>query len=335
MGTAILPVYLVLNGDSAPPAATARQDVAATTKGYKTAMRSLTKAFTDAESGGLTYTAVSADKTIATVGADAKTGAVTGKSLTITGVAAGETTITVNAFDGVNKQGVPATIDVTVVAKNTPPVVSVIRDIDDLIDSKKLRSDNALEVPFAALITPGVVGETEAVTFRVAIESLAADVTYLKPPTVVDGPVSGSYILTVQRSKAGMDDQSKSNEITIFAVDSFGAETMVDLNGIAGMASLVVGVNAPPRLARSLPSEVFLYRSANGGAAVGSLTDANNVLGLTGKPSNTWFSVTDFFAVEMKDSGPPIWPVWTTQPVPSAPLSQRVTPSCVGCHRTA
>ena len=42
----------------------------------------------------------------------------------------------------------------------------------------------------------------------------------------------GNYILTVTRgSTALLNDASNSNEITIFAVDSFGAETMVDLNG--------------------------------------------------------------------------------------------------------
>ena len=191
-------------------------------------------AFTDAESpGGLTYTAVSTDPKIAKTNAAATTNAVGANGeLLITGVAAGETTITVNAFDGVNA-GVETTFDVIVVADNTPPGVSVTRNIGDLTGPNKLRSDSALEVPFAALITPGVVGETEAVTFRVAIESgLATDTKYLKKPTVVDGPVSGSYILTVTRgSTALLNDASKSNEITIFAIDSFGAETMVDLNG--------------------------------------------------------------------------------------------------------
>ena len=53
-----------------------------------------------------------------------------------------------------------------------------------------------------------------------------------------------------------MTTDRKMNEITIFATDSFGAETMVDLNGtevmenamVTGEASLVVGVNAPPRM---------------------------------------------------------------------------------------
>ena len=64
-------------------------------------------------------------------------------------------------------------------------------------------------------------------------------------------------------------------KITIFAKDSFGAETMVDLNGADGTrcysstndpleaiakSSLVVEVNAPPRLAQSMP-DVFLYRT--------------------------------------------------------------------------
>ena len=47
-----------------------------------------------------------------------------------------------------------------------------------------------------------------------------------------DGTVSGNYILTVTRlPTAIVNDASKTNEITIFATDSFGAEAMVDLNG--------------------------------------------------------------------------------------------------------
>ena len=297
VGTAIPPVYLALNGTvKAAPVATDPTNVVASTTGYKAKTVSLTKAFTDAESpAGLTYTAVSTDPTIAKVSANATTGAVTGSTLTITGVKAGKTTITVNAFDGVN-DGVPTTIDVIVVANNTPPAVSVTRDIDDLTGSNKLRSDSALEVPFSAVITPGVVGETEAVTFRVVTESgLATDSKYVSA-SATDGPVSGSYILTVKRISTGLNDQSNSNEITIFATDSFGAETMVDLNGTAAdaPASLVVGVNAPPRMFRPLPSVVYLYRS-------GTEASNANVLTLTGTVPNTAFIVTDFFAVEMKD----------------------------------
>ena len=79
-----------------------------------------------------------------------------------------------NAFDGVNA-GVPTTIDVVVVANNTPPTVSVTRYIEDLTGVNKLRSASALEVHFAAVINPGVVGETEGITFREVIESGLTD----------------------------------------------------------------------------------------------------------------------------------------------------------------
>ena len=266
VGTAIAPVYLTLNGPVyVAPAATAREDVVASMTGYKTKTVTLTTAFKDVDSpGGLSYTAVSTDPKIAKTNAATTTGAVTGSSLLITGVKEGKTTITVTAFDGVNKKGAPTTFDVTVVDVNTRPAVSVTRIIEDYTGiAKKLISDGALEIPFAAAIKPGVVGEDEKFTFRTVVESgLKADTAYVKAATKA-GTVSGSYILTVTRIPTAIeDDASKENKITIFATDSFGAERMVDLNGPTGMASLVVEVNAPPRLARPLPT-VYLYRSAS------------------------------------------------------------------------
>ena len=95
-------------------------------------------------------------------------------------------------------------------------------------------------------------------------------------------------------------------KITIFAKDSFGAETMVDLNGDDGTAaappapldhlvksSLVVEVNAPPRLAQSMP-DVFLYRSGQDASGA----TANVVLSTATKRSSGSFEISDYFAVE-------------------------------------
>ena len=93
---AIPTVYLALNGTVfAKPAATDPQNVPASDTGYKTKTVDLTTVFTDAESPtGLSYTAVSTDPTIATVGANATTGVVpAGGQLLITGKKAGTTTI--------------------------------------------------------------------------------------------------------------------------------------------------------------------------------------------------------------------------------------------------
>ena len=306
VATAIKTVYLTLNGGSAP--ASTPTGLTRELTGYIDKTVKLAPAFTDDESpAGLTYTAVSKDKTIAKTDAATTTNAVGANGeLKITGVAAGETTITVTAFDGVNA-GVETTFDVIVVADNTPPAVSVTRYIGDLTGVNKLRSASALEVHFAAVIKPGVVGEDEGITFREVVGP-ATSTKYVTAKAKA-GTGIGNYILTVKRiSTTALNDKSESNEITIFAVDSFGAETEVDLNGpvvtvatvTTGVANLVVGVNAPPRVSRPLPSVVYLYRGDDAGAAVGNLMADNNVLGLAGKPSVTWFSVTDFFAVEMK-----------------------------------
>ena len=194
------------------------------------------------------------------------------------------------AFDGVN-DGVPTTINVTVVETNSPPSVSVAKRIEDLTGAKKLISASALEVPFTAVITPGVAGETGKVTFRTVVGTPTGATTDPKPfvsAKTTDGAVSGSYILTVTRLLAGKDDKSEKNKITIFAQDSFGAETMV--------ATLMAEANAPPRVKRKLPANVYLYRSANVTADASGVAD---VLAQTGKYRNTVFTLTDFFAVEM------------------------------------
>ena len=288
VATAIPTVYLALNGTTA--AAPTGTDPAT---GYKARTVALDKYFKDAETPKLSYTAASSDKTIATTDANATTGAVPAAGLKITGVKAGTATITVTAFDGVN-DGVSTTIDVIVVANNSPPSVSLARPIDDLIGDKKLNSAAAVGIPFTAVITPGVAGETEAITFRTVIDTGAKTAPKYVSASVTDGAVSGSYILTVTRLKAGMDDASETNEITIFAQDSFGAETKV--------TTLMAQANATPRVKRPLPAKVYLYRSET------AETDAD-VLAQTGKNPNTEFTLTDFFAVEMDGLG-------VTDPVP-------------------
>ena len=105
-----------------PDKVTVATDVVASTTGYKEKTVDLTKYFTDTESPTtLAYTAVSEDKKTATVDADATTLAVKDGKLKIKAAKAGPTTITVTAFDGVN-DGVPTTINVIVVANNSPPI---------------------------------------------------------------------------------------------------------------------------------------------------------------------------------------------------------------------
>ena len=281
--TDISPVYLALNG-TASLAHTA--NTPATTAGYKDRTVDLSELFADAESPTLSYTAVSTDKTIAKVDSNATTGAVAATGmLKVTAVEAGTTTIIVTAFDGVN-DGVEATLNVTVVENNTPPSVSVTKLPENLTGKNKLISDSAVEVPFTAVITPGVAGETEEVKFRTVVGTGVATETKYVSAITKAGATSGSYIVTVTRLKAGMDDMSEDDEITIFARDSYGAETMV--------ATLTAEVNAKPRVKRPLPANVYLYR-----AETDTVSGDLDVLDQSGKYSNTAFNLTDFFAVEM------------------------------------
>ena len=287
-------VYLALNGIDAPAKPPTGKEPA-TTAGYKDKTLDLAELFTDAESPTLSYKAVSTEKTIAKVDSNAKTNAVAATGmLKITAVKAGKTTVIVTAFDGVN-EGVDATVNVTVVENNTPPSVTVAKSVEDLTGDKKLRSNVAVEVPFSAVVAPGVAGETEMVTFRTVVEGTTKYVS----ASVKDGATSGNYILTVTRLKAGMDDMSQMNNITVIAVDSYGAETVVDLNGATADSSFVAEANAPPRVKRHLPTHVYLYREVT----TDITGDDLDVLVQTGKYPNTRFNITDFFAVEMNDPG--------------------------------
>ena len=134
------------------------------------------------------------------------------------------------AFDGVN-DGVPTTINVIVVANNSPPSAGIPSPVLDLTGNLKLISDSAQEVAFTATINAGPSGEpTEAITFRPVVGDGRTATVKLVSAAVKH--VSGnSYILTVTRKKSGTNDVSGMQKITIFAKDSFGAETQVDING--------------------------------------------------------------------------------------------------------
>ena len=205
--------------------------------------------------------------------------------------------------------GVPTTINVIVVAHNSPPTASVTSPVLDLTGKLKLVSDSAQEVAFMATINTGTSGEpTEAITFRT--EAGDGKTATVKLVSGVTTHVSGnSYILTVTRKKSGTNDVSAMQKLTIFAMDSFGAETMVDINGADELdtdgdpvaeahlqvSSLVVEVNAPPRLALALP-DVTLYRTTGDANEIGTAGLASDT-----KSRSTVFTITDFFAVEYSD----------------------------------
>ena len=288
VATAIPTVYLALNGT-----ATAESKGLTPTASFKAMIVTLAKHFKDAESATLTYKAVSAHPAIAMV-PKTSTG-----PLKITGVKAGTTTITVTAFDGVNA-GVEATIDVIVVASNSPPSAGVIQPILDLTGPRKLVSNSPLTIAFTAAISLGASGEpTEKIAkFRTFVGTGATAETKLVKAEVT--AVSGnSYSLMVTRLKPGTADESGMQKITIFAQDSFGAETMIDLNGddptspMMGLedSSLIAEVNAPPRVLQPL-RDVVLYRLGQGN--LGDASDAAH----TDKQKSIVFNIADFFAVE-------------------------------------
>ena len=134
--------YLMVDGEAAP-AATAKPTATAAAGNYGSVDIDLNAYFTDTKTPALSFTVVSADKTIASLNTSATTNLITGGGSTLTVTAKGvgtvatatfaTVTITVNAFDGVNAP-VEASFDVVVVKSNRPPSVTGVDPIADLVD---------------------------------------------------------------------------------------------------------------------------------------------------------------------------------------------------------
>ena len=299
VATVIPTVYLAMNGIVAPAPVTPAPTPPAipeekTDTGYRVDKVDLNKYFTDATSPTLAYKAKSSDVKIAKINAAATTEVVTGGNLVITAVKAGTAIITVKAYDGVNA-AVESTFNVVVVTNNVAPTVTVTDPVDDLTgESKLLVSSGTVTYPFTATINPGTIGtEKEGLTFRPVVgNGTAAD----KIATVVVTHVSGNdYSIAITPLATLIQDKTLPRLVTVFAVDSFGAETVVDLNGpetVMPVDGLWVAVNAPPRLAVPLP-DATLYRLApatNNAMAPGA--------GTAERVSAVEYTVSDYFDVE-------------------------------------
>ena len=291
VATAIPTVYLVVNGGTEPATAS----LATNATGYKIRTLTLKTYFTDTESIALDYKALSAAPTIATATAAA------GK-LTMTAVAAGTTTVDVTAHDGVTA-GVTTTINVIVVANNSPPTVGVTTPIADLTGLRKLTlTAGKVTIPFTALINAGVSGEaTEEVAFRSVVGD-GASATKKYVSAEIKNVSGNSYVLEVVPKVAGLNDMSQMQEITIYAVDSFGAETLVVLTSDPvgtppRTASLNVEVNAPPKKYVELKN-VVLYHAGTGTLASPNFFASN----ATDRAEMATYTIEDFFAVEDGDT---------------------------------
>ena len=150
--------YLVIGGLKTRPATPPTTlPVTAAAGNYGSVYIDLNAYFTDTKTPALSFTVVSADKTIASLNTSATTNLITGGGSILKVTAKGVGTvatapsatvaITVKAFDGVNAP-VEASFDVVVVKSNRPPSVNGVDPIDDLVDK--------VEVVVGAVTTPAV-----------------------------------------------------------------------------------------------------------------------------------------------------------------------------------
>ena len=308
-------LYLVVSGAAKPAAPGA----SAAAGNYGSAVVDLSKYFTDAEELVLTYKATSSDKTIASLNAAATTNLVTGGKLTVTAKSAGasatatsgKATITVEAYDGVDDTPASTTFDVVVATSNTAPRVTLLEGVEDLVDrdavaaeggapavtslyNKLYKADGTIPRAFRAAIEPGSVGgEAETSSLRAVVgngKALDAVVSVTAP--VSTGGNAYSISITALRSTVptGMDGQKT---VTIFAEDSFGAETMVD--------SFKVEVNTPPSMIRDLP-DIVLTRAASPANSVdfAAASEAKTAaLNATFALDHVKYTLDEYFSLEL------------------------------------
>ena len=308
-------LYLVVGGAAKPAAPGA----SAAAGNYGSAVVDLSKYFTDAEELVLTYKATSSDKTIASLNAAATTNLVTGGKLTVTAKRAGasatatsgKATITVEAYDGVDGTPASTTFDVVVATSNTAPRVTLLEGVEDLVDrdavaaageapavtslyNKLYKADGTIPRAFRAAIEPGSVGgEAETSSLRAVVGNgkvLDAVVSVTAP--VSTGGNAYSISITALRSTVptGMDGQKT---VTIFAADSFGAETMVD--------SFKVEVNTSPSKIRDLP-DIVLTRAASptNSVAFDEASEAKTAaLNATFALDHVKYTLDEYFSLEL------------------------------------
>ena len=247
--------------------------------------------FKDAETPALTFTAKSDKEDVAAVKLHSETsveptaamdGPAIATMLAIKGLIAGKAKVTVTAYDGVNAP-INAMIDVTVVATNSDPTVTITSAVTDL----QMAFDAALKNDaFGKLYLTGSYGGAKSFKFKAQI-STGADgktedgdstkfvVTYggtdttsaIATATVSPAPTSTAlveYTVTVTPLKAGME------MITIKVEDSFGSSSAVG----TGTGAVTVIVNTPPTVqmdAMKMPvtmKDATLYISGDTGHEV-------------------------------------------------------------------
>ena len=186
-------------------------------------------------------------------------------------------TITVEAYDGANAAKT-SSFDVVVVTSNNPPSFTGVDPIDDLVDklavpdspasaavnNKLYMSAETIKREFKATINPGsTTAVKEELTLRAFVGT--GEVVSVSAPVLVG---VNTYSVDIKAMKPSADDSPApatagsdapgATPVTIFATDSFGAESEV--------FTFDVVVNRPPSVGQPF-LDVVLYRLAGDGAA--------------------------------------------------------------------
>ena len=157
--------------------------------------------FTDPDGDALTYAAASGDEAVATV-------AVAGAELTLTGVAAGSATLTIEARD---PDGLTAaqTADVTVLAPNQPPVVA------GMIPAQEVIAGSAVTLDLAPYFTDP---DGDALTYAAASgDDAVATVAVAGAELTVTGVAPGSATLTIEARDPDGLTATQTADVTVLA----------------------------------------------------------------------------------------------------------------------
>ncbi|WP_420461537.1 Ig-like domain-containing protein [Candidatus Palauibacter sp.] len=220
--------------------------------------------FTDPDGDALTYAAASGDEAVATV-------AVAGAELTLTGVAPGSATLTIEARD---PDGLTAaqTADVTVRAPNQPPAVA------DTIPAQEVVAGSAVTLDLAPYFTDP---DGDALTYAAASgDDAVATVAVAGAELTLTGVAPGSATLTIEARDPDGLTASQTADVTVLAANRppVVAGTIPAQEVVAGSA---VTLDLAPYFTDP-DGDALTYAAASGDEAVATVGVAGAELTLTG-----------------------------------------------------
>ena len=225
--------------------------------------------FTDPDGDALAYAAESGDEAVATV-------ALAGAELTLTGVAPGSATLTIEARD---PDGLTAaqTAEVTVLAANQPPVVAETLAAQELVAGSDVTLDLSpyfTDPDGDALAYAAESGDATVATVAVAGAELS-----------LTGVAPGSATLTIEARDPDGLTAAQTAEVTVLAANQppVVAETLPGQEVVVGAA---VTLDLSPYFTDP-DGDALTYAAESGDEAVATVAVAGAELALTGQAEGT------------------------------------------------